>query len=142
MSESSLHPPVSSSQEACATRSPARPIFLAVLAFALLAGACGGKTKHDLYMEGLKLEGEAERGVCRAHFGDGSTMQTISGDRIQRCLRAVEDAIALYDQAATMGLDDLDFKRVHARAKEHKVKHEQMLKQLRVMEHERLPSGS
>lgn len=140
MPESSSQPLVSSISGACAPFRRARPVFLVALAFALLAG-CGGKTKHDLYMEGLKIEGQAERGVCRAHFGDGSTMQTISGDRIQRCLRAVDEAIALYDQAEAMGLGDVDFKRVHARAKEHKLKHEQMLKQLRVMEHERLPSS-
>ena len=106
------------------------------LSLTLAAAACMGKSKHDIYMEGLVLEGDAERGVCKLHFGDGQTMQAISGDRVQECLRITNEALELYDQAERMGMADVDFQRVHARAKERIAKLEGMLKQLRVMEHE------
>ncbi len=120
-------------------RTPGGRWWACVLVGLLVAPGCGGKTRHDIYMEGLKIEGEAERGVCQAHFGDGKMMQAISGDRIQTCLRAIDDALELYDKAAEMGLEDVDFKRVHARAKERKTKYEQMLTQLREMEREQAP---
>jgi len=102
----------------------------------LLLVACAGESKHDIYMEALKIEGEASRGVCKLHFGDGQTMQAISGDRVQECLHEVEAALVLYDKAAAMGMDEPDFKSNHARAKERKAHQEQMLTQIRTMERE------
>ena len=63
-------------------------------------------------------------------------MQAISGDRVQECLRITQQALVLYDQAAERGLQDLDFKRVHAQAKERITRLEAMLKQIRSMEHD------
>lgn len=115
-------------------------LTVAVLLTAASAVAgCGGKTKHDIYMEGLKIEGDAERGVCKLHFGDGQMMQALSGDRLQDCLRATDDALELYDKAAEMGLEDADFKKVHARAKDRKAKLEGMLSQVRSMERDQKP---
>lgn len=113
---------------------------LALVASVTLMGACGGKTKHDIYMEGLKIEGDAERGVCKLHYGDGQIMQALSGDRVQECLRATDDALRLYDEVAKMGMDDVDFKRVHARAKERKGKLEAMLTQVREIERDQAPT--
>jgi len=93
--------------------------FLAAALLIAAAGSlgCGGKTKHDVYMEGLKIEGDAERGVCKLHFGDGQMMQALSGDRLQ----------------------DADFAKVHARAKDCKAKLEGMLTQVRSMERDQNP---
>ena len=120
------------------------PRFVSLVAAVLISAAlgpagCGGKTKHDVYMEGLKIEGDAERGVCKLHFGDGQMMQALSGDRLQDCLRVIDEALELYDKAAQMGLEDADFKKVHARAKERKAKLEGMLTQVRSMERDQKP---
>lgn len=121
------------------SRSLARIVVGAVaLALAVSASAACGKTKDDIYMEGLKIEGEADRNECKLHFGDGQMMQAISGDRIQRCLRLTEDALEKYDQAASMGMDDVDFKRVYARAQDRKAQLTGMLTQLREMEREQI----
>ena len=46
-----------------------------------------------------------------------------------------KDALAKYDEAARLGLDDPDFVKVHQRAKERVTRIEDMLTQVRKMEH-------
>ncbi|MCH9682678.1 MAG: hypothetical protein K0V04_14680 [Deltaproteobacteria bacterium] len=105
----------------------------AVLGSTLLA--CNpGPNKRDLYMEGLQIEGEAERGPCKIHYVEGQDAAPLSGDQLASCLHRTKEALAKYDEAAKLGLDDLDFKRVHERARESVAKLDGMIEQVRRME--------
>jgi hypothetical protein len=107
-----------------------------VLALLLASSACAkGPSKHDLYMEGLQIEGDAERGPCKLHYAEGQEAALLSGDQLTNCLARTKDALAKYDEAARLGLDDLDFRKVHERAKERVTRIEDMLTQVRKMEH-------
>jgi hypothetical protein len=105
-------------------------------AFAVGLGACGSsENKYDVYMKGLQIEGEAERGPCQLTFDGGMRAQTLSGDQVLQCLRRQEEAIAEYERAKAMGMDeDRDFVKTHERALERKQNLESMLKQIRRME--------
>lgn len=108
-------------------------VLLAVAALGL-GVACNSRDKLDVYMEGLQIEAEAEKGPCRIQSAEGQAMPVLSGDQVQTCLRRTEDAIKLYEEAGAMGLDDPDYQRVLARAHERKAKLEDMLKNVRAME--------
>ena len=100
----------------------------------VVAGCEKGPNKNDLYMEGLQIEGDAERGPCKLHYGEGQDAAAISGGKVATCLARTESALAKYDEAAKLGLDDLDFRKVHERAKERVERLEGMLAQIRRME--------
>lgn len=101
----------------------------------LTAPGCGqSRTKHDVYMEGLQLEAAAEKGPCKLHYAKGAKAASLSGDQVQECLRRTEEAIALYEEAAKLGMDDPDFERVRSRAHERKERLEGMLDSVRAME--------
>ena len=112
---------------------------LALAALALLtASACKtGPTKHDLYMEGMKIEGDAEDTVCKMHGGADPTQPAVlSGDQVQKCLEQTNLAIEKYEAAAAAGLEDLDFKKVHQKALDRRKRLQDMLTQVRSMERE------
>lgn len=117
--------------------SPRRPALLLVLALlSTLACACAkGPSKNDLYMEGLQIEGDAERGPCKLHYQEGQPAALLSGDALTNCLARTKDALGKYDEAARLGLDDPDFLKVHQRAKDRVTRLDAMLTQVRKMEH-------
>jgi hypothetical protein len=116
----------------------AHRIAPSVLVLGLLLGlgaACNSRDKYEVYMEGLGIEAQAEKSVCRLMIEEGQAMPVLSGDQVQTCLRRTEDAIALYEEAGRLGMkDDVDYQRVLARAKERKAKLEDMLTNVRAME--------
>lgn len=114
-----------------------RSIFI-VCATALLCGGCPSQTKYDVYLEGAKIEGEAERGPCKLHYAKDAQAAELSGDKVALCLRETERALSYYDKAASMGYDDGDFKTAHERAQGRKARLESMLTMVREMEKEQL----
>ncbi|MCX4245390.1 hypothetical protein [Paraliomyxa miuraensis] len=93
-----------------------------------------GPNKHDVYMEGLQIEGDAERGPCKVHYAEGQPAAQLSGDQLAACLVRTQDALAKYAEAAKLGLDDPDFIKVHQRCKERIERLEGMIAQVRKME--------
>ncbi len=93
-----------------------------------------GETKYDIYMKGLEIEGDAERGPCKLTYAKGAHAAQISSGKLTQCLRETEKALALYQQAAELGYADADFKKVHARAQERKATLENMLEMVLQME--------
>ena len=65
----------------------------------------------------------------------------ISADQIQSCLKGQEEALALYDKAAALGLKDLDFERNRERAQERAKRLQTMLSTLRELEQPEYPGG-
>jgi len=112
------------------------PLHRLALCLLLLGPACKqGPNKNDLYMEGLQIEGDAERGPCKLHYVEGQPAAQLSGDQLTNCLARTKDALAKYDEAARLGLDDPDFVKVHQRAKDRITRLEDMVTQVRKMEH-------
>ncbi|RMG95010.1 MAG: hypothetical protein D6705_14625 [Deltaproteobacteria bacterium] len=102
--------------------------------------ACpSGETRHDVYMKGLQIEGEAERGPCKLTFDGGMRAQVLSSAQINECLRMQEAAIAEYERAAEMGMKgDPAFERTYARALERKKRLESMRSNVARMEREQV----
>ena len=112
------------------------PRRLAPLLVLLSALACAkGPNKNDLYMEGLQIEGDAERGPCKLHYQEGQAAALLSGDALTNCLARTKEALGKYDEAARLGLDDPDVVKVHQRAKERVTRIEDMLTQGRKVGH-------
>lgn len=112
-----------------------RRLAFAVLALTTASACKSGPTKHDLYMEGMKIEGDAEKTVCKMHGGaDPTAPALLKGDQVQKCLEQTQAAIEKYEAAAAAGLEDVDFKKVHAKAIERRENLEGMLKNVRSME--------
>lgn len=106
-----------------------------LLSGTMLLACRQGPDRRDLYMEGLQIEGDAERGPCKVHYAQGQqAASALSGDKLASCLARTQEALAKYDQAAELGLDDLDFVKVHQRAKERITRIEAMIEQVRKME--------
>jgi len=99
----------------------------------VVSTACG-ESRQALYMEGMKVEGDAERGPCKlvADKEIGATLLT--GDQVQQCLHMQTQALALYDRAAGLGLKDADFVKAHDQARGRVARLEGMLKMVREME--------
>lgn len=85
-------------------------------------------------MQGMKLEGDAERGPCKLLYDEKEGANVLSGDQVQSCLKMQGDALALYDRAAALGLKDLDFVRTHEQARVRLKRLEGMLRMVREME--------
>lgn len=90
------------------------------LAFGVsLATAACGENHHDVYIEALKIEGDAERHQCRLGFDPESKNNTVSSDGVAACLYELRRAKARYEHARSLGakgrdlelkLEDLDAK--------------------------------
>lgn len=104
------------------------------LALVASLAACGGPSKHDLYMQGMKVEGDASRGECKLVYDPVEKNHVLDGDQIDACLRRTEEAIALYEQAKERGLHDLDFVQTYERALERRTHLTSMLKTVRSLE--------
>ena len=112
-----------------------RALAVSLGVLCLLAGGCG-KTKYDIYLEGAKIEGDAERGPCKLHYAKDAQAAELTGDNVALCLKETERALALYEQAASMGYDDADFLAAHERAKGRLERLKSMLSMVREMERE------
>jgi hypothetical protein len=111
-----------------------RVLTILVVAMGVVAGCGNDRTKYDVYMEGLQLEAAAEAGPCKLHMQEGAPAPVLSGDQIQTCLKRTEEAIALYEEAGRLGMDDVDYQRVYARAVARRENLLGMLKSVRSME--------
>ncbi|MCA9658309.1 MAG: hypothetical protein KC486_08190 [Myxococcales bacterium] len=117
------------------TPRPLAPGLCLVLGLGLGAAACeSGPSKHELYMQGMQVEGEASRSDCQPAFDAGMDTHVLDGDVVQACLRKTEEAIALYEQAKAKGLEDLDFVQTYEKALERKKHLESMLRVVRELE--------
>ena len=85
-------------------------------------------------MQGMKVEGEAERGPCKLVHDSQAGAAMLTGDQVQSCWQMQADALAFYDRAAGLGLKDADFVAAHAQAKARVERLEGMLKMVREME--------
>ncbi len=106
------------------------------LFLAFFVVACGGPTQYDVFLEGQKIEGEAERGPCKLHYAPDATAAVINSEIVKTCLAETEKAIALYEKAQQMGYSGPDFDRVYERAKERRERLQSMLKMVSTMEKE------
>jgi hypothetical protein len=109
-------------------------IALLVGAVMSTAGCSKQESRHDLYMRAMTLEGAAERGECKLAYDQEAAAHVLDGDQIQSCLRALDEALALYDRAHERGLKDLDFVRARERAQQRRTKIQGMLRVVREME--------
>lgn len=107
--------------------------------FILVVGC--GESAREVYTQGMKAEGEAERGPCKLVFDQQLGQNVISADQIQSCLKGQEEALALYDKAAGLGLKDLDFERTREQARERARRLQTMLTTLRELEQPEYPGG-
>lgn len=105
---------------------------MSVVSFAAAVGC--GELPRDVYMQGMKAEGDAERGPCKLVYDKEEGANVLSGDQVQLCLAMQEQAQALYDKAAAMGLKDPAFIRTSETSKERVKRLSGMLKMVREME--------
>jgi len=120
-----------------ASSRPLRLFFAVAVgaAWTLGATACeSGPTKHELYMQGMQIEGDASRNSCQPSFDGGMNTHVLDGDLVQGCLKQTEEALALYKQAEAKGLKDLDFVQTYERARERAEHLRSMLKTVRAIE--------
>jgi hypothetical protein len=108
-------------------------VRLLLLIGVLAVGACG-ESRRELYMQGMKAEGDAERGPCKLVYDEQEGANVLSGDQVQACLKVQEEAQALYDRAAAMGLKDPDFVQTRDLSAARIKRLESLLKMVREME--------
>ncbi len=100
-----------------------------------MGSACeGGPSTHELYMQGMQIEGDASRSSCQPAFDGGMKTHVLDGDVVQACLEKTEEAIVLYERAEAKGLKDLDFIQTLERARERRQHLRSMLKVVRKIE--------
>jgi hypothetical protein len=93
-----------------------------------------GESRREVFTQGMKAEGDAERGPCKLVYDQQEGAHVLSGDQVQSCLSMQEQAQAFYDKAAAMGLKDLDFVRTRDASLARIKRLEGMLKMVREME--------
>ncbi len=118
------------------TQHPLRATFLArgaLAVVALLTAACG-PSSYDLYIEGLKIEGDAERNVCRLVYDEQANAHILSSDKIYACLERNREALEKYEEAERLGQTGKDFQRSLEDARDRVARLESMLRTVRSME--------
>jgi major membrane immunogen (membrane-anchored lipoprotein) len=105
-----------------------------LVAATLLLVSCNSRDKYAVFMEGLQIEGDAEKTVCKLHNAEGQMAPVLSGDQVLTCLRRTEEAIALYEEAGRMGMNDTEYQRIYQRALQRRERLEGMLGTVRDME--------
>jgi hypothetical protein len=110
-----------------------RAAFVVLLASVASAPGCG-ESKYDVYMRGLEIEGDAERGPCKLHYEQGEHAARLDRGQLTSCLVETQRALAEYEKAKQMGYADADFTKVFERAKERKARLEQMIEMVGQME--------
>ncbi len=120
--------------------SPRRPLFPLALVVALFGSAlgtgCNMENSTDVYLQGLQVEGRAEKKECKLVYDQESGTHVISSEKIAACLEKQKEALALYEKAGQMGHEGKDFDRTLAEAKERTAKLESMYEQVKSMEGE------
>lgn len=110
---------------------------------ALLVGC--GESSYDVYMRGLEIEGDAERGPCKLHYAKGEHAARLDKSQLTTCLVETQRAIAEYEKAKTMGYAEAGFAKVYERAHEREARLEQMIEMVGEMERDaitaKLPGG-
>jgi cyanophycinase-like exopeptidase len=107
--------------------------WVLVVLVSMVSTGCG-ESRQALYMEGMKVEGDAERGPCKLIHDKEVGAALLTGDQVQQCLQMQSEALALYERAAGLGLKDADFVKAHDQARGRVARLEGMLKMVREME--------
>lgn len=107
-------------------------LFAPVLAFATLCGC--GPSGYDLYLEGSKLQGEAERKECRLVFDPAQKAHVLSSKDVKKCLEKNEEALEKYKAAEAAGHAGLDFERALAEQEERVAKLQSMHRTVKMLE--------
>lgn len=106
----------------------------------LVLASCG-ESPRELYMQGLKLEREAEKGACKLMWDAKLGANVLSGDQVQTCLKGQEEALAIYTKVAGLGFKDPEFQVTYDRAQERTKRLQTMLTVIREMEAPEYPGG-
>ncbi|MGH1347000.1 MAG: hypothetical protein ACRBN8_35875 [Nannocystales bacterium] len=123
-----------------------RLLFAAPLLGLLLGSqlACG-ESSYDVYMRGLEIEGDAERGPCKLHYEKGEHAARLDRSQLTTCLVETQRAIAEYEKAKALGYSEAGFTKVYDRAHEREARLEQMIEMVGEMERDaitaKLPGG-
>lgn len=119
-------------------------VVLSVVSGAGLGAGCG-ESKYDVYMKGLEIESEAEKGPCKLEYAEGEHAARLDRGQLAGCLAETNEAIAQYDKAKEMGYADVDFERVYERAQTRKARLEEMIEMVGRIERDaieaELPGG-
>lgn len=108
---------------------------VAVSCCVLFACVVGCKdSAYDVFMQGIKLEGEATNGPCQLKSDGSQQAASLSARQVAKCLRGTEAALERYEKAQAMGYDDADFTRILERARARKAHLENMRVMIQQME--------
>ena len=118
-------------------------MLLSAVVLSTLAGC--GESKYDVYMKGLEIEGDAERGPCKLHYAEGEHAARLDRGQLTTCLQETQKAIVQYEKAKEMGYADPDFTRVYERALARRDRLEEIIEMVGQMERDavtaKLPGG-
>jgi len=113
-----------------------RRLALAAVATVVMGAslAACGPSSYDLYIEGLKIEGDAERNVCRLIYDEKANAHILSSGKIAACLERNREALEKYEQAEQQGQQGKDFERSLEDARDRVKRLESMHRTVRSME--------
>ena len=103
---------------------------------ATLGLAAGCKENGNDYLDqGLKLLGEAERGVCKPEIIGGQA--TIDAGRVAECLDATKGALEQFHRARELGIDTTELENLIGKTEDEVARLESMLRTVSRMQHEK-----
>lgn len=111
-----------------------------LLLIVFVLAACG-ESASELYFRGMKIEGDASRKECKLVYDQEANAHLLDSEQVLSCLRRTEEALVLYEKAASMGQRGIQFVESRERAKARKQRLESMLKVIREMEQEQLATS-
>lgn len=98
-----------------------------------MLSACG-PSSYDVYLEGLQIEGDAERNACRLVYDEKANAHILDSRKVAGCLERNQDALAKYEEAKRLGQEGKDFERSLEDARARVARLESMLRTVRMME--------
>ena len=99
--------------------------------------SCSGDSRHDAYIEGLRLAGIADRQECKLIYDEAGHTHVLNSAKIGDCLAANKEVLVKFEEAEKKGLEGREITVTLEKTRDRIKRLESMLRMIKKMEIEK-----